>query len=232
VENIEVPLGSDQRLCPECNVSLVTTTQTATVEDTPAVPTRVIKRFKVEVGRCPLCGRTIRGQHPDLSQYQNGANAHQVGPNVKSQALALHYHSGLPLCKVLHVIGQSTEISITQSALNQMACALAEERGLLSPIDEDLKELVATSPVVNTDDTRLANQCHPEIEPTNNRAERGLRPAVIARKVSHCSKNEGGARTYSVMKSIFVILSYRTKSVIKAFACLLKGDTLIEACER
>ena len=28
---------------------------------------------------------------------------------------------------------------------------------------------------------------------TNNRAERALRPAVIARKVSHCSKNDGGA---------------------------------------
>ena len=30
-------------------------------------------------------------------------------------------------------------------------------------------------------------------EPTNNRAERALRPAVIARKVSHCSKNQRGA---------------------------------------
>ena len=388
VENIEVPLGEDQRQCPECNVGLEMTTQTATVEDTPSVPTRVIKRFKVEVGRCPLCGRTIRGQHPDLSPNQNGANAHQVGPNVKSQALALHYHSGLPLCKVPHVIGQCTGISITQSALSQMACSLAEEGGRLAPIYEDLKELVATSPVVNTDDTgwrinatlafvmgffttdtayyqiryqhrhqevlevlrsgvkrkigtdrgksydasvfneeemqkclhhlicnatkveltktgrakdftshlikllregialwhqyqkkdislltyrrrgkklqqainyhlrdrsltdtdnqRLLDGIgmqeargritlflrHPEIEPTNNRAERGLRPAVIARKVSHCSKNERGARTYSVMKSIFVTLSYRTKSVIKAFAYLLKGDTLAEACER
>ena len=36
----------------------------------------------------------------------------------------------------------------------------------------------------------------PEIEPANNRAERGLRGAVIARKVSHCSKNERGAGIY------------------------------------
>ena len=34
----------------------------------------------------------------------------------------------------------------------------------------------------------------PSIEPTNNRAERALRGAVIARKVSHCSKNGGGGR--------------------------------------
>jgi len=33
----------------------------------------------------------------------------------------------------------------------------------------------------------------PAIEPTNNRAEHGLHPAVIARRVSQCSKNEKGA---------------------------------------
>ena len=33
---------------------------------------------------------------------------------------------------------------------------------------------------------------HPEVEPTNNSAERGLRPAVIARKVSQCSRNATG----------------------------------------
>ncbi|RYD29186.1 MAG: hypothetical protein EOP86_22060 [Verrucomicrobiaceae bacterium] len=40
----------------------------------------------------------------------------------------------------------------------------------------------------------------PEIEPANNRAERGLRGAVIARKVSHCFKNERGARTCDFTK--------------------------------
>lgn len=37
----------------------------------------------------------------------------------------------------------------------------------------------------------------PSIEPTNNRAERALRGAVIARKVSQCSKNERGANAYA-----------------------------------
>jgi transposase len=40
------------------------------------------------------------------------------------------------------------------------------------------------------------------VEPTNNRAERDLRPAVIARKVSHCSKNEQGARAFEVFTSV------------------------------
>jgi len=42
----------------------------------------------------------------------------------------------------------------------------------------------------------------PRIEPTNNRAERALRPAVIARKVSQCSKNEEGAEAYAAFTSV------------------------------
>jgi hypothetical protein len=42
----------------------------------------------------------------------------------------------------------------------------------------------------------------PSIEPTNNRAERALRPAVIARKVSHCSRNERGANAFSAFLSV------------------------------
>lgn len=42
----------------------------------------------------------------------------------------------------------------------------------------------------------------PQVEPTNNRAERALRPAVIARKVSHCSKNQRGAETFATFTSI------------------------------
>ena len=59
-------------------------------------------------------------------------------------------------------------------------------------------------PMADADNWRLQNELgwhddrgsllrfldDPSIEPTNNRAERALRGAVIARKVSHCSKNE------------------------------------------
>lgn len=39
------------------------------------------------------------------------------------------------------------------------------------------------------------------LEPTNNRAEQALRPVVIARKVSQCSKNERGAATFAAFAS-------------------------------
>ena len=42
----------------------------------------------------------------------------------------------------------------------------------------------------------------PAIEPTNNRGERSLRPAVIARKLSHGSKNERGAEAFAGFISV------------------------------
>jgi transposase len=42
----------------------------------------------------------------------------------------------------------------------------------------------------------------PRIEPTNHRAERALRPAVIARKVSQCSKNSRGTHAFEAFTSV------------------------------
>ncbi|MCP5065463.1 MAG: transposase [bacterium] len=66
----------------------------------------------------------------------------------------------------------------------------------------------------------------PEVEPTNNRAERGLRSAVIARKVSQCSKNETGAGIYEAMKSITATLKLRGYNVAKALADLMVGGSM------
>jgi hypothetical protein len=42
----------------------------------------------------------------------------------------------------------------------------------------------------------------PSIEPTNNRTERTLRPALIARKVSQCIKTARGSRTFEAWTSV------------------------------
>ena len=71
-------------------------------------------------------------------------------------------------------------------------------------------------PMVDADSYRLQNELgwhddrgnllrfldDPRIEPTNNRAERALRGAVIARKVSHCSKTVEGADAFSAFTSL------------------------------
>ena len=66
----------------------------------------------------------------------------------------------------------------------------------------------------------------PEIEPTNNRAERGLRGAVIARKVSHCSKNERGAGIYEAMKSVTASIALRGQGVVTGLANLIMGHPM------
>jgi hypothetical protein len=75
------------------------------------------------------------------------------------------------------------------------------------------------------DDQRLLDElgrCHdagslvrflddPRVEPTNNRAERALRPAVIARKVSQCTKTARGSRAFEAWTSVVRTLA-RTRA--------------------
>ena len=61
----------------------------------------------------------------------------------------------------------------------------------------------------------------PFVEPTNNRAERILRPAVIARKVSQCSKTPQGAEAFAAFKSIAqTAVKNGAASVASAFRAL------------
>ena len=65
----------------------------------------------------------------------------------------------------------------------------------------------------------------PGIEPTNNRAERALRGAVIARKVSHCSKNEDGADAFSAFTSVIRTLARKGggQSVVDGLCGVFSG---------
>jgi transposase len=83
-------------------------------------------------------------------------------------------------------------------------------------LDDELTHLLRDRRLRDTDNQRLLNGAGEQqdrgrllrflseigVEPTNNRAERDLRPAVIARKVSHCSKNQRGARAFEAFTSV------------------------------
>jgi rRNA maturation protein Nop10 len=378
----EIAVNLDDTRCPECGGQMGVSTEEASIIDAPAEPVRVIKLFTVQVGVCPRCGRKVRAAHPDLAANQFGATAHRVGPNVRAQALALHYHSGLSLSKVPAAITTSCGIGLTQGGLTQQAGKLCAGQGPVGMAYQELREQIREEPVVNTDDTGwrtggvasflmgfftaqmavyqirhhhrheevlemlgpdfqgllgtdrgtsyearelagLAQQkclshllqnlskveetktgrtrwfCRdlkatlrealdlwkiyesggmefreyrergekieskltaqlrhrrlrdadnqrlldgigrqhdcgrvllflldPAIEPTNNRAERGLRPAVIARKVSQCSKNEKGAATFEAMKSVVATLALRGHNVVKGLAAIIRGEPM------
>lgn len=75
----------------------------------------------------------------------------------------------------------------------------------------------------------------PRIEPTNNRAERALRPAVIARKVSQCSKNTRGAQTFAAFTSVVRTLAKtRADSVVEGLLHVFRfakmPDASAEVC--
>jgi transposase len=85
----------------------------------------------------------------------------------------------------------------------------------------DLTDHLRDRSLSDRDNQRLLNElgrCHdagslvrflddPSIEPTNNRAERALRPAVIARKVSQCTKTARGSRAFEAWTSVVQTLS-------------------------
>ncbi len=92
----------------------------------------------------------------------------------------------------------------------------AERRSRYRELDEKLTHHLRNRSLRDDDNQRLLNGIgtHHDrgsllrflktegVEPTNNRAERILRPAVIARKVSHCSKNQRGADAFAAFISI------------------------------
>jgi transposase len=66
------------------------------------------------------------------------------------------------------------------------------------------------------------------IEPTNNVAERALRPAVIARKVSQCSKNEQGASAFAAFKSVIGTLKKSGGELLEKLTSLLTPTAAAE----
>ena len=69
----------------------------------------------------------------------------------------------------------------------------------------------------------------PIIEPTNNRAERAIRPAVIARKVSQCTKSPRGSMAhaaYCTVVNTLKKLKSKTSSLVDELTAVLRGNRL------
>ena len=69
---------------------------------------------------------------------------------------------------------------------------------------------------------------NPNIEPTNNRAERALRGAVIARKVSQCSKNERGADARAAFMSVIKTLKKRGQDIVEGLIFVMRTGSMPE----
>jgi transposase len=108
-------------------------------------------------------------------------------------------------------------------------------------LQEELTYQLRDRPLQDADNQRLLNELgwhhdrgnlvrfleDPRIEPTNNRAERALRPAVIARKVSQCSKNGRGARAFEAFTSVVRTLAKNgAASLVEGLYYLFRSSNL------
>jgi transposase len=147
---IEVPVTTTE--CPCCGGELqYERTEEATVTDMPEPPQPEVKRYAVEVRRCPRCGQRVRGHHSAIAPDQHGATAHRLGPRVKAAAHVLHYGMGVPVRKAPAILREFTGIAVTQSALTQDA--LKQSEAAVGKAYQELRAGVASAPVVYTDDT-------------------------------------------------------------------------------
>jgi len=121
--------------------------------------------------------------------------------------------------------GRAREFGVTLKDILRQSLELYHSRSRLSPadyqlqgqqIDDTLTYHLRNRSLKDDDNQRLLNGIGVQqdrgnllrflrvegLEPTNNRAERALRPAVIARKVSQCSKNQRGAEAFAAFVSV------------------------------
>lgn len=121
--------------------------------------------------------------------------------------------------------GRARSFGLRLQGFLRDAIELGRERGLYTPAEFEIQIQEIADPLtwhlrdrkltdpdnqrlldgigMQDDHGRLLRFLHlPGVEPTNNRSERMLRPAVIARKVSHCSKNTAGALAFAAFASV------------------------------
>jgi hypothetical protein len=111
-----------ERCCPDCGGELGEEKQElVSITDIPVQPKPEVRLYAVGMRRCQRCGRSVRGQHPEVAADQQGATAHRLGQRVKALGHVLHYQHGVPVRKVPAVIEEMTGLRLTQSALTQDA---------------------------------------------------------------------------------------------------------------
>jgi hypothetical protein len=66
-----------------------------------------------------------------------------------------------------------------------------------------------------------------DVEPTNNRAERAIRPAVIARKLSCGNKTKRGARTWKILASHSATVYQQGKDLLADFVQIAKLNPVL-----
>jgi transposase len=141
-----------------------------------------------------------------VAEEKHGRASHFARQLTELLRRALRLSAGSAEMRRKHYCGQAT-------ALNDELTSLLRDRTLRDP---DNQRLLNGAGAQQDRGSLLRFLSQDGVEPTNNRAERDLRPAVIARKVSHCSKNSNGARAFEAFTSVLHTLRKTKPSTLAA----------------
>jgi transposase len=138
------------RCCPHCGGDVVHEHDADQFQtDLPALPSPVVTRFKVAVGRCRACGKRVQGRHREQTSDALGAARSQIGPTAKAWVAWLHYGLGLSFAKSAQLLGR-LGIPVTAGAI----CQASQSMGTaLVPVKDTIIERVNASPTVTMDET-------------------------------------------------------------------------------
>jgi transposase len=148
-----------------------------------------------------------------------------------------HHHKAISKAKALHP-HQGEGFLCEVAAMLRAAVALQEQKALLSlETFDDLRQALQHKAVQLLEPPRsepneeaVRNRLNKQrdhlftfldydgVDATNNLAERQLRPAVIARKISCGNKTLNGARTWQILASLAATCAQRATSFIAALA--------------
>jgi hypothetical protein len=160
--------------------------------------------------------QTQKGPLPDDVLKSQTGQAREFG-----ELLKLQLKDGVALYKEFH-----------------QPAPLADYAARVQALEEALDWHLRPRPLKDADNQRLLNEIgrhhdrgnvlrflhEPKtVAPTNNAAERALRPAVIARKVSQCSKSKSGAEAFAAFKSVIGTLKKSGGDVLEKLTALIAG---------
>ena len=210
--SIEVPAPSR---CPHCQGHVTTVTSLPAVdhlqEDILDNVYRVVC-YRHAAGCCDACGRWVEQAGKDEILGS------RIGPYLRSRAVWLRNVIGISYRKIPRILEEMHGITFTPAALIGFETMLAQKA---EPVVQDIqKKLASTDGPVHADETywttdgdrsyfwvhgnekHIHFQYDPRVPPTNNLAERALRPLVVLRKITFGHRSPAGAKRMAKLMTV------------------------------
>ena len=136
--------------CPDCQKPTVLHhTERQWQIDIPAIEP-VTTEFRIDVGRCTACGRTVRTRHAEQTSEATGAAGVQIGPSLIALAATLNKECGMSYGRMARLFGMVFGVTVAPSTLNRALTRLAK---VMKPLSEKIGSRVRSGPMLSPDET-------------------------------------------------------------------------------